>query len=85
MTDLKNKIITVTITGLFIILIDWYIISGWQWIIKHKSCILNNIQTGEPISTICWDLSPIPVYIFTLVGLVGTICYIVKSIEYIRS
>lgn len=84
MTNLKNKITTVVIIGLFVGLIDWYIISVWQWVIEHKSCILNNIQ-GEPISTICWNLNPIPIYILTFIGLTGTICYIVKSIEYIRS
>jgi len=85
MPDLKNKITTIVIIGIFVSLADWYIISGWQWIIEHKSCILNDIQTGEPISTICWDLSPIPIYIVTFAGIIITIYYIVKSIEYIRS
>jgi hypothetical protein len=85
MPDLKNKITTIIIIGLFVSLADWYIISGWQWVIEHKSCILNDVQTGKSISMICWDISPIPIYIITLIGIIGTIYYIIKSIEYIRS
>lgn len=61
-----------TLIGIY----DWFIISIWQWVIQHNSCTLMNINadgSATPVHMICWDLSPLPLYIFTMMGILITL------------
>ena len=50
------------ITGVIIGWFDWFVYSGWQWILEHSTCTISGM-TG-----ICWGVSPFPAYAVTAIS-----------------
>jgi len=79
----KSKFFLIA-SGLVITGFDWFILSIWQWVAEHNTCIMMDM-TGKAFSTICWGVSPFPLYILTFISIVITLSYCINLIEYFRS
>jgi hypothetical protein len=60
------------------IIVDKFIYDGWQWILEHQTCKINNIET------ICWGVSPFPTYALTLFAFFLTYITLYYDYEYIK-
>lgn len=49
-----------------VLLFDYFVYSGWRWIIDHETCTIGGIQQ------ICWGVSPLPTFIMTFAAIILT-------------
>jgi hypothetical protein len=68
------------IIGIFVATFDWFGYLNWQWVIDHETCIVHGLN-GELVTTICWGVSPFPMYILTLLCILVTVIYIYKIVR----
>jgi sulfite exporter TauE/SafE len=66
------------ITGILIGALDWFVYSGWMWILEHKSCIIGGVEQ------ICWDMSPIPTFLITGIAIAVTILWAIWIVNDLR-
>ena len=55
--------------GSIIAIFDWFVYSGWGWILEHNTCTINGI------SGICWGVSPFPTYVITMIAIILTLLW----------
>ena len=64
-----KKIFVFGTTGIIIAFFDWFVYSGWEWILEHNTCTINGM------SGICWGVSPFPAYVITIIAIILTLLW----------
>lgn len=74
----KIQLFLITIIGLVIAWVDYFVYFGWKWIFEHNYyCIGTYDGTGQ-ICRIWFEVNPLPLYIITGLAIGFTIWYIYK-------
>ena len=58
-------------SGIIIAIFDWFVYSGWVWVLEHNTCIISGV------SGICWGVSPFPAYVITIIAIILTLSWFI--------